>query len=96
MSSNRSYTRPADGFLVGPPDAPDEVVDVKEYNRAMEALENADAAATKYKAGYDALLLEVHRLAHLVVVHGSDPATMFGRWAEDESCCMRSKGNNTQ
>ncbi len=32
---------------------------------------------------------EIHRLAHLVIVHGSDPATMFGRWAEDASCCPR-------
>ena len=43
----KSYTRPAPGFLVGPPDAPDEVVDVKEYNRAMAALENADAAVER-------------------------------------------------
>lgn len=39
----REYTQPAQGFLVGPPDAPDEVVDVQEYNRAMDALMNADA-----------------------------------------------------
>jgi hypothetical protein len=39
----KSWTKLADGVLAGPPDAPDEVIDVEHYNRAMQALTNADA-----------------------------------------------------
>lgn len=71
MSSNRSYTQPAEGFLVGPPDAPDEVVDVKEYERAMEALENADAAYQALVAAVKALSATADGINNDVVAVGS-------------------------
>jgi hypothetical protein len=45
----------------------------------------------EYKKSLDYLRNEIHRLAHLVIVHGSDPQTMLGRWADDSTCCPRSR-----
>lgn len=47
------------GFLVGPEDAPDEVIDAKEYRRAMLALTEADAAFKRLFKVADHVVLQI-------------------------------------
>lgn len=65
------YIGPAVGLLVGSADGPDEVIDAKEYERAMEALENADAAYRTLVDAVKALSATADGINNDVVAVGS-------------------------
>lgn len=71
MTEEQRHTGPVEGILVGPPGAPDEVVDAREYNRTAEALFRADAAYQALVEAVETLSGTAESISNEVVAVGS-------------------------